>query len=121
MSLSTAACIHRINEVRAAATDYRSAYLLRMRLQRMVLAIHRYLGRRGDPVRRDEQTGLLVPVDDGESPQAVELAAVCNGLLLVSKSLAQRSATLDDRWEEGWEELRIQLDRLERMLVGEQQ
>ena len=117
MSLNVVTCMDRINEVRAAASDYRSAYLLRMRLQRMVIAIHSLVGRSGCFVARDEQTGLLVARDGLDAPHLTELVSICNRLLLESRELSKRSAALDERWEEGWGALRGELNRLEELLT----
>lgn len=116
MSLNVTSCINRISEVRAAATDYGSAYLLRMRLQRMVIGVHSLIGRSGRPVARDEQTGLLFTRDGAILSQEAELVDVCNRLLLESQALARRSAALDARWQDGWDTLRGDLDRLENLL-----
>ena len=42
--------------------------------------------------------------------------SVCNRLLLESRELAKRCAALDERWEDGWDVLRCELDRLEELL-----
>jgi hypothetical protein len=108
VSLDTAGCLDRIRDVRAAATEYGSAYLLRMRLQRMAIGVHALLGKVGH-IPECRVTKLLVVPDAAQSPAAFEVAK--------SKVLAQRSATLDERWEDGWEELRELLDRLETLLI----
>lgn len=107
------ACINRIHDVRAAASDYQSAYLLRTRLYRMVLSVRTLVASEiGIDVRKNELLPSAMETDSERS----ELTLLCNSLLLESKALAERSAALDGKWQQGWNSLQSQLDLLESLL-----
>ena len=106
-------CLDRIVQVRAATQNVESAYLLRTRLNRMLLSIQRM-------VATDYGFDVVVPckvvLPRDASPDAIKIAEITNLILLDSKHISQRSAALDDRWEKEWGELSGKLDLLESLL-----
>jgi hypothetical protein len=66
----------------------------------------------GKDVRKNE----LLPSATETNSERGELTRLCNSLLLESKALAERSAALDGKWQQGWNSLQSQLDLLESLL-----
>jgi hypothetical protein len=107
-------CLVRIDEVRQAATDPRSAYLMRTRLQRMLVTVAR-------SVATDVGLGLYGPefinVTSDASARTKRIAELCNCILPESQHFSQRSEALDARWHKSWESIGRLLDDLQRALT----
>ena len=107
-------CLRLLDEVSAAARDPESAYVVRTRLKRSLLAIAQlaaaqagtHLPSMPDDIRR-------VEVDD---PKGAELLRLCESLLARTRSLCQPSEALDSRWRVGWLTVNEDLQRLEVVL-----
>jgi hypothetical protein len=102
--------LRRIADVRLAADEEQSAYLLRTRLNRMLLSLQRLIASEYD------LTVLKPTVLDpsrSRSENYRQLASICNAIVLDGRSLSQRSAALDDRWQRNWRSLNANLMRLE--------
>jgi hypothetical protein len=105
--------IRRIAQVREAAEDVGSAYLLRTRLHRMLLSIQRGLAvDLGVSVKAPCLLEVMPDVNE-TSRRIIEL---CNSIMIESKHLSQRSESLDARWQDNWRALRTKLDLLEEEL-----
>lgn len=105
--------LQRIAEVRLAANDEQSAYLLRTRLNRMVLSLQRVIADEYDLV---VLSPTVLDPSRSTSPYCRELAEICNEIVLDGRSLSQRSAALDDRWQDNWHSLDANLRRLETLV-----
>jgi hypothetical protein len=112
--LLNSTCITRIDQVLEAAENPASAYLVRTRLQRMLVSVGRSLARDFD-VTVKAPTELQVP--EGASHEFHKAIVLLNELVAESRHLAQRSESLDARWREGWSRLRTRLVELRRLLV----
>jgi hypothetical protein len=108
-------CLKRIDEVREAAHDLASAYLIRTRLQRMLIALGRLLA---DYLALEVRAPSLISVPNEAPIHVKELASLYNSVFLEGQHLVQRSEALDVRWQEGWARLSAMLDRLEAALVS---
>lgn len=112
--MQRAVCVKRIQQVRKIARDPELAYAARTRLHRAVLACTRFVAR---------EIGLPEPLFPGryelagDAPdQLRRVCEIANDLLDRSRSICQPSEPLDDRWTEGWSEVLVCLDELERSL-----
>lgn len=101
--------LSRISQVREAAEDIDSAYLLRVRLHRMLLSIQRGLAAEIGLVIRVPGIIDLTPDTNGADRRIIEL---CNSIILDSAHLSQRSESLDVRWQKNWRNLEASLDSL---------
>lgn len=111
--LQTEHSIRRIAQVREAAEDVGSAYLLRTRLHRMLLSIQRGLAvDLGISVKAPCLLEVM-PDATGTNQRIIEL---CNSIMLESKHLSQRSESLDARWQDSWLALQTKLCLLEEEL-----
>lgn len=99
----------RIAQVREAGEDADSAYLLRARLHRMLLSIQRGLAT-GLGLTIRVPCLLEVAPDMPESDRRI--IELCNSIILDSRHLAQRSESLDLRWQKDWHTLQAKLQRL---------
>jgi hypothetical protein len=106
-------CLRRIQQVRSAAEGQQPAYLLRTRTHRMLLSIQRLVA---SEFELDIVTPSLLTPPPSSSGRARKIAEVCNRILLESGKLSQRSAALDERWQDGWMLLKTELDRLQVLL-----
>jgi hypothetical protein len=105
-------CLDRIADVRQAAYDLNSAYLLRTRTHRMLLSIQRLVAAEyGQEVLRP-----CVLTGTSSDPAMRELAALTNELLDSTRHLSQRSAAFDRQWQQEWDEVETMLGRLEQAL-----
>jgi hypothetical protein len=105
-------CLDRIAEVRQAAYDLNSAYLLRTRTHRMLLSIQRLVAAEyGEEILRP-----CVLSSTSSDPAMQQLAAQTNELLDSTRHLSQRSAAFDRRWQEEWDDVESMLMRLEATL-----
>jgi hypothetical protein len=106
-------CLDRIGQVREAAHDLESAYLLRTRTHRMLLSVQRL-------VAAEYGAEILRPTalesSRNTDPRLKDLAEVTNQLLQSSQHLSQRSAAFDRRWQQEWQDVECTLERLEACL-----
>lgn len=101
--------LSRIAQVREAAEDVDSAYLLRVRLHRMLLSIQRALAAEmGKEIRVPGIITFAPDINDADR-RIIEL---CNSIILDSKHLSQRSESLDVRWQKNWQNLEASLNSL---------
>jgi hypothetical protein len=112
--LRTQQALSRIAQVREAAEDVGSAYLLRTRLHRMLLSIQRGLAADLGLTVRAPCLLEVTPKVIGSSRRIVEL---CNSIILDTKHLSQRSESLDLRWQRDWRALQIKLDCLQEEIL----
>jgi hypothetical protein len=98
-------CLAQIGEVREAAADPAAAYLIRSRLQRMILSCERVLAREQD----SEVPALPGQIGFVDEP----LGALCRKIRRLSAVLCQPSESFDVRWSRGWEEMAPLLEELE--------
>ena len=103
-------CLDRIAQVRVAANDLNSAYLLRTRTHRMLLSVQRL-------VAAEYSADILRPVvldsDKCVDPALRHVAELTNDLLHGSRHLSQRSVAFDRRWQQEWHEVEAALTQLE--------
>lgn len=107
-------CLELIRAARASATDPESAYVLRNRILRAVLAAcHMCAERVGQvaPYTPQQITGLKIDSD----PEATVISAA-NQVMSMARHLCQPSEALDTRWRSGWEEMAPALEQLEAMV-----
>jgi hypothetical protein len=105
-------CLDRIAEVRQAAHDLNSAYLLRTRTHRALLSIQRLVAAQyGEEILRP---CVLTPTSS--DPAMQKLAALTNELLDSTRHLSQRSAAFDRRWQQEWDDVESMLGQLEATL-----
>lgn len=103
-------CLDRIAQVREAAHDLESAYLLRTRTHRMLLSVQRLVvAEYGAEVARPE----FLTSDRNTDPAFRNIAELTNELLQSSRHLSQRSAAFDRRWQQEWQDVESVLERLE--------
>lgn len=106
-----AQCLQRIEQVRRAAADDRSAYLIRTRLHRMLMSTQN----RVDAARRTHVVEQVRPGSD-HSVHWDAVERLTRQIVLETRHMSQRSESLDDRWTECWRRLSAQLDELELLL-----
>ena len=90
-----------IRRVREAARGSASAYLLRTRLQRLLLDLER-------------STASLVPSEQAAVAPLLRLSGLIGDLARV---ICQPSEAFDERWRAHWHDLREHLDDLEVVLM----
>jgi hypothetical protein len=105
--------LQRIEQVRATATGDQSAYLMRGRTNRMLLSVQRAVALE---YGLDLVTPTLLDPQRCCSARSRDIAILSNKILMESKSLSQRSAALDSKWQEGWLALSRDLLTLEGLL-----
>lgn len=104
-------CLRLLDEVRAAARDPESAYVVRTRLKRSLLAIAQLVAAQAGttlPSMPDDIQGLRI-----DNPKGAELLRLCESVLVRTRSLCQPSEALDSRWRVGWLSVNEDLQRLE--------
>lgn len=104
-------CLELIGQTRSASSDPDSAYILRARLKRSILAVGQYVA----SVLNLPMPTLPEDVLDLEAsdPAAAALLRRCTTVLGQARTLCQPSESLDDRWRTGWKTLELELIRLE--------
>ena len=108
---ATDRCLEQIEDIRAAARDPRAAYLIRSRLQRLVLSCERLEAR-----RRGAQPPLFPGYGNGlDDP----LPRLSREIRETAAKLCQPSESFDVRWERGWAALAPLLDALQTELRRE--
>jgi hypothetical protein len=106
-------CLDRIGQVREAAHDLNSAYLLRTRTHRMLLSVQRLVAAEyGVEILRPAELESFKNTD----PALRDVAELTNQLLGSSLHLSQRSAAFDRRWQQEWHDVESVLIRLETCL-----
>lgn len=114
--LNTKDCLQLIARAKRCAVDPESAYLMRSRLLRAVLAVGHLVARReglSNPITPEAIESLRVE----SAPEAAAVAAASH-VLALSRQLCQPSEALDARWKAGWSELQPALVALEERLVS---
>ena len=104
-------CLHLIAAARTSAADPDSAYVLRARLKRSLLATGQLVAARVGvhaPLMPDDVA--RVPSDDAST---AEVLRICVSLLAKTRMLCQPSEALDSRWRSGCAEVQLELDSLE--------
>jgi hypothetical protein len=104
-------CLDLIRAARASAADPESAYVLRHRLLRIVLAAGSLVADRAGcpaPATPQEIEGLAV-----EHALGAAVVSAANGVMSMTRQLCQPSEALDDRWRSGWAAMVPALDALE--------
>jgi hypothetical protein len=109
-------CLVQVAAVRQSASDPKAAYLIRSRLERLLLSCARVIAQRSDIVKPD-LPGPVATADLTEDVQS--LADACETLYRLSSSICRPSEALDARWDEGWSRISPALDELERLLVSQ--
>lgn len=107
-------CIKLVTDIRTCAADPESAYLMRTRILRAVLAVGHLVARRFDvpvPTSPDE----IKKIQMHDEPEGA-LIEVANNVLALSRHLCQPSEALDARWKAGWDKLQPALGELEAQL-----
>lgn len=103
--VTLAACLFLVREARAAGEDPASAYVVRTRLERVLVAIASCVP--------------ALPPEPAAGGEDVGLIADCSHLRAAVGSLCQPSEALDARWREGWQavsEILVRMqDRLEKL------
>jgi hypothetical protein len=106
-------CLDRISQVREAAHDLNSAYLLRTRTHRMLLSVQRLVAAEyGSEILRP----AVLDSSSNADPALRHVAELTNELLDSSRHLSQRSAAFDRRWQQEWHDVESALIRLETCL-----
>ena len=107
-------CVHLIAAAKSSAADPESAYALRARLKRSLLAAGQLVAARLG-VRAPLMPDDVARVPSGDA-SAAEALRICVSLLAKARLLCQPSEALDSRWRSGCVEVQHELDSLERTL-----
>ena len=109
-------CLRLIDSAKASARDPESAYVLRTRLKRSILAVSQLAA------TRVGIAGPLMPEDIAhinlKDPASSEVLRICIALLIKTRTLCQPSEALESRWRSGWVSVCQDLDLLERTLLS---
>jgi hypothetical protein len=106
-------CLDRITQVRVAAHDLNSAYLLRTRTHRMLLTVQKMVASEyGAEILRP----TVLQANRNSDPKLRKAAEITNELLQSTQHLSQRSAAFDRRWQQEWHEVESVLIQLESCL-----
>ena len=107
-------CLQQVAAVRDSASDPRAAYVIRSRLERLMLTCAR---------AASEASGLPKPELPQPTPAvrqapsgARSLVAASSKLYDLSSSICRPSESFDARWDEGWPPISRALDELEAVL-----
>jgi hypothetical protein len=107
-------CLAQVDSVRDAAADPRAAYVIRSRLERLLLSCARLAAAMNAALEPD------MPRPIGELPASPEdgrrLARACDTLHDLTGSICRPSESLDVRWDDGWSRVSSALDQLEAVL-----
>lgn len=107
-------CLELLAEVRKCASDPESAYVLRTRLMRAVLATGQLAAKRCGLEQPTTPSDLhLLRISD---PAEADLVATANVVVSLGRRLCQPSEALDSRWKAGWNEMEPALAELESRL-----
>lgn len=109
-------CLVQVAAVRESASDPKAAYLIRSRLERLLLSCARAIAERADLVTPD----LPGPVATANLTADLQrLAEACDALYRLSSSICRPSEARDARWDEGWTRISPALDEVERLLASQ--
>jgi len=109
-------CLEQVAAVRESASDPKAAYVIRSRLERLLLTCARVTAERSGLTKPD----VPGPVATSNTPADVQrLAAACDTLYDLSSSICRPSESFDTRWDEGWSRISAALDKLERLLESQ--
>ena len=112
--ISTQGCITLIDEVKEAASNPDSAYLLRTRIKRALLTASRLAAEAAGVEQPALPGSFTVPAN---APiHASTIVELCNRLSVATRQLCQPSEALDTRWQEGWARVVNELDELKTLL-----
>ena len=112
-------CLEFLQEAKSSAADPESAYVLRSRLKRSVVAAAQLAATRAGvegPIMPNDVSKLQI-----EEPQLAQVIQLAVSLLAATRKLCQPSEALDSRWRAGWSDLQGDLERLECALRGLEQ
>ena len=112
-------CLDQLEAVRDSSTDPRAAYVIRSRLERLLLSCAR-LAAAMNALPEPDMPRLVGQVP-GSSEDARNLARACDALHDLSGSICRPSESLDVRWDEGWSRISSALDQLEVVLRSQRQ
>jgi len=107
-------CLRQLGDVRSAAEDPASAYLIRSRLRRVILSCARSVAQSAGAPKPDIPGVFVAP--QGCSEREARILTLCNRIHSIARELCQPSESFDVRWERGWQLLRAELDELEQVL-----
>lgn len=110
-----ARCLRQIQAVRDVASGIEPAYVARSRIGRLCDSTNSLVTRTLRLSRRT-QPGQ-VSTDGIPSRELREVAESCNRILGLSRHIRQPSEPLDERWRQGWADLRVEVDLLEKRLT----
>jgi hypothetical protein len=107
-------CIRQLDAVREAAVDPRAAYVIRSRLERLLLSCARLTSDLSGLAEPDipRRLGVIATA----SGDVRKIAAACNALHDLTGTICRPSESLDVRWDEGWGRISVALDELESVL-----
>ncbi len=110
-------CLDQVAAVRESASDPKAAYVIRSRLERLLLTCARLTAERSGLTKPDVP-GPIAP----RAPADVQgVAAACDTLYDLSSSICRPSESFDTRWDEGWARISPALNELERLLESQRQ
>lgn len=105
-----ARCLRQIDKVKEVAEGQTTPYAARSRIARLTLDATRLVCSALGMPKPDRPSALSKPVDaDAELARVVD---ACNRLNGLSKSVAQPSEPLEQRWRTMWQALLQELDEL---------
>jgi hypothetical protein len=107
-------CLDQVGAVRQAAADPKAAYVIRSRLERLMLSCARLTS--SSRVASPDIPGITKAQ---ASSDVEDIAAACDKLFELSASICRPSESLDVRWDEGWSRISPALAELERLLIDE--
>jgi hypothetical protein len=111
-------CLKQVAAVRQSASDPKAAYVIRSRLERLLLSCARVTADRSGLTKPD----VPGPVDMSNGHADIQrLAAACDTLYRLSSSICRPSESFDTRWDEGWSRISPALDEVERLLESQRQ
>lgn len=107
-------CTEQLDAVRDSAADPSAAYVIRSRLERLLLSCARLAAAMNGSQAPDMPHPIgNVPVG---AEDARKLARACDTLHDLTGSICRPSEALDMRWDEGWARISAALDQLEAVL-----
>lgn len=109
-------CLDQVTELRIAAKDPAAAYLVRSRLERLILSCARAAALDEGSSPPDLPGSGLEPSHTA-SPTTREVVLAASTLYRASSDLCRPSESLDARWEAGWLRVENALDDLEACLT----
>lgn len=108
-------CLAQIDKVYEAAQDPAAAYLIRSRLRRTILSCARLVAEAVGTDKPQVPGVFVAPLGVSEGERNV--IQLCNRIYGIAGELCQPSESFDTRWEDGWELLSAELERLRTQLA----